>query len=576
MLSPPTFSDEEQTRLARLLYWILSVLAAVNILIAVLIVISAPEVIPNLRFSELLVFFLVLSFGLLRYGKVRAASLLTMLSQWGILTYYVASNGGLRLPAFNIMYLVVVMGAMLLGTSGAVLMGVLCALSGIVIYWGETAGWLSVPTESPSLVRIFDMQMAVIFGFTALLSISARSIQNALTRARKDERELAKINQQLRDEIIEREQAQREKSKLSAIVEITSDFVGVADPQGKTLYVNTAGRQLMEFPDDEDIIGKPLSEYHPPVVAEMISKVAIPAALARGLWSGETILLTRSGREIPVSQVVIVHRELEGEVAYFSTVIRDLSEHKEAEKSRLELALQNERVELFKEFIGNISHDLRTPLTVINTSLYLLERAENPQQRREKMDNIREQTVRLDRLIQDLLTLSRLDQAPQFTLMPMGLNRVLTDVKNHITPTAENKQLTLRFDLDNAIPPILADEQELYRALANLVENAVNYTPEGGSVTIQTDMVQDKVVTRIKDTGIGIPAGELPHIFERFYRANGARKIRAHGTGLGLAIVKRIIEMHHGTIDVESHVGAGTTFSVALPMATSSESAHIN
>ena len=115
------------------------------------------------------------------------------------------------------------------------------------------------------------------------------------------------------------------------------------------------------------------------------------------------------------------------------------------------------------------------------------------------------------------------------------------------------------------IPNVLGDEDELYRALGNLVENAVNYTLSEGSVTVQSFTRDSLVVTEISDTGIGISGQELPHIFERFFRAEEARHVVSNGTGLGLAIVKRIVDIHNGTIEVESTPGVGTTFRVCLP-----------
>src|SRR5262249_39282958 len=141
-------------------------------------------------------------------------------------------------------------------------------------------------------------------------------------------------------------------------------------------------------------------------------------------------------------------------------------------------------------------------------------------------------------------------------------------VQSFLNSAAEHKHLTLQLKLDTTIPAVLADEKELYRALLNLVENAVNYTQPGGSVTVSTTADGSRVIAHVSDTGIGIPPEELLHIFERFYRAEEARQIHREGTGLGLAMVKRIVEIHHGTIEVESRHGEGTTFNVYFPTAT--------
>lgn len=247
------------------------------------------------------------------------------------------------------------------------------------------------------------------------------------------------------------------------------------------------------------------------------------------------------------------------------TAIRDVTERKQAEQQRLELALQTERLESFKEFLNKISHDLKTPLTVINTSLYLLERIDDPVRQKGKIEVIRQQAGLVEKFIQDLLTLSRLDHAPEFSLMPLNMNELLNDVQTQLNSAAEQHHIRLEFELDKTIPNVLADEEELYRALANLVENAVNYTPAGGSVKVETLSRNQRVIAEVSDTGIGIPPETIPQIFERFYRAEKAREVRPDGTGLGLAIVKRIVELHNGTIEVESTIDVGTTFRVSLP-----------
>ncbi|NWF70311.1 MAG: PAS domain S-box protein [Chloroflexi bacterium] len=254
--------------------------------------------------------------------------------------------------------------------------------------------------------------------------------------------------------------------------------------------------------------------------------------------------------------------ELDGQPHYL-TMTTDLAASKQAEHQRLELALARERLEFFKEFMGNISHDLKTPLSVINTSLYLLER--EPQKQQEKLRVIKAQTVLLGRYIQDILTLSRLDHAPSLTFRALDLNESMSHAVELLRATAENKQIALQVGLAECALYVLADRDELHRLWSNLIENALNYTPNGGAVTVRLRQQGEDALAEISDTGIGISAGDLPHIFERFYRADKARSSQISGTGLGLAIAKKVIEMHGGSIDVESAPGVGSTFRVALP-----------
>ena len=247
----------------------------------------------------------------------------------------------------------------------------------------------------------------------------------------------------------------------------------------------------------------------------------------------------------------------------------DITARKQAEQQRLELALANKRVELLTEFLGNMSHDLKTPLTVINTSLYLLKQVREPDKQESQLKKINDQTQLLEKYIQDILTISRLDHTQSLVpdaMTAVNLNTLIHKVEDELRPSAERKNLKTRLDLDVNLPSIPGDEDELYRAMINLLENAFNYTPDGGMVSIATFWQDHYVVAKVSDTGIGISEAELPHIFERFYRSANAKASVKSGSGLGLAIVKRVIDLHHGSIEVESIPGKSTTFAVRLPV----------
>jgi two-component system phosphate regulon sensor histidine kinase PhoR len=212
-----------------------------------------------------------------------------------------------------------------------------------------------------------------------------------------------------------------------------------------------------------------------------------------------------------------------------------------------------------------MSHDLKTPLTVINNSLYILERITDPASQQDKIKSIRLQTRLLEKYIQDILTISRLDHLPELVHETVNLNTLLGDVAERLRASAEEKKLTMTLDLDQKLPTISGDQTELNRVFINLVENALQYTAANGSIALQTRVESDFAVIEVADSGMGIPETDLLHIFERFYRSKEARAVESRGTGLGLAIVRRIIEMHSGKIEVDSVLGQGTTFRVYLP-----------
>lgn len=261
-----------------------------------------------------------------------------------------------------------------------------------------------------------------------------------------------------------------------------------------------------------------------------------------------------------------VYNDAEGNPQHMLGVVQDITERKLAEQQQMDLALERERVDLLKNILHTMSHDLKTPLTAINTSLYLLERATTDTQRQSRIDNIKEQVTHLDHLIQDILTLARLDHTPRMKVERVDINDACQFAAHQLRPASERKHIDVQLELDRALQPVAADRSEIQRVIVNLIENALNYTPENGSVCVRSYRTDDSAALEIEDTGIGISNDDLPHIFERFYRADEARATVEGGTGLGLAIVKQVIEMHAGSISVESERGRGTTFRITLPL----------
>ncbi len=267
------------------------------------------------------------------------------------------------------------------------------------------------------------------------------------------------------------------------------------------------------------------------------------------------------------------YRDVNGEIVGLAGVTQNITGRKSIEESlkradqqAMELILEKERVNALTEFINTISHDFKTPLAIINNSLYLLQRINDPVKQKDKLNLIKEQTLLLDKQIQDILTISRLDYAPQVTSHPVNVNLLLSKIADLFLPSFENKKQALNLDLQPELPNILADSDELDRALVNLVENAINYTPVEGKITLTTRLIDDQIECVISDTGIGMAPQDTDQIFDNFYRAENARMINSKGTGLGLAIVKRIVNNHNGTISVESELGKGTAFHLRFPI----------
>lgn len=238
-------------------------------------------------------------------------------------------------------------------------------------------------------------------------------------------------------------------------------------------------------------------------------------------------------------------------------VLHDITKQKKLENVR-------------KDFVANVSHELRTPLSVIKGYIETLVdgHQEMPLSDRERfLLTIQRHTERLNSLLEDLLTLSRLE-----SLHP-GLRRETTSLNSLIAglvddyrarPAAAGHKLT--FSVDPAVGDLLIDPLKITQVFENLVDNALKYTPKGTQIDLSARLREHEVEACVRDNGPGIPAEDLPHIFERFYRVDKGRSREKGGTGLGLSIVKHIIQLHGGRVWVQSTLGQGTAFSLTLPV----------
>jgi signal transduction histidine kinase len=259
-------------------------------------------------------------------------------------------------------------------------------------------------------------------------------------------------------------------------------------------------------------------------------------------------------------------KDEQGQVQQVVLMHQDITERKQVETQELELALSRERADLLRELLNTLSHDLKTPLSIINTSLDLLQKTSDPAYQQSKLDNIKQQAHRLNQMIQNILTTSFLETASDTTTQRLDLNTISTQIREEFSSIAENRSISLELMLDSTLPPVLGSEVEMRRVLVNLVENALRYTPSSGSITLQTSRKADQVVVEVRDTGIGIDEADLAYIFDPFYRADKARAADQGGTGLGLAIARKIVERYQGKIEVKSTPGQGSNFTVSFPI----------
>ncbi|MBI5561647.1 MAG: PAS domain-containing sensor histidine kinase [Deltaproteobacteria bacterium] len=332
---------------------------------------------------------------------------------------------------------------------------------------------------------------------------------------------------------------------LDAIAREMHTGVLALDKDGRALYANPF--LLNSFPIRGGALGLP--------VGAIIKNEALGATIdgfikSRG-GASEEIEINDSGRFFS-ARIVPLAGEADFSILVF---LRDITEEKRVETIK-------------KDFVANVSHELRTPLASIKGySETLLDGGmDEPETLREFLRVIDRHATRMSRLIDDLLILSRLE-SHQMSIVPAPV-----DIKELVASTAAgfgkqsmDKGITITAAIPDDLPRAAGDRDRLEQVMVNLLDNAIKYTPPGGSVSITAALAADGCVTvDVADTGIGIPAEDMPRIFERFYRVDKARSRELGGTGLGLAIVKHIINAHNGRVWVESVPGKGSTFSISL------------
>ena len=220
-----------------------------------------------------------------------------------------------------------------------------------------------------------------------------------------------------------------------------------------------------------------------------------------------------------------------------------------------------------RDLVANVSHELKTPITAIRAHLEnLLDGVEEPNA--ETLEVMLAQSERLGRLVEQLLDLSKLESGEvPLRREEVSLGPLVTQVMSEIEVASADRDVDVRSDLPDDLPPIEADPERVHQVIFNLVDNAVRFTPEGGEVRIEAHRHNGSVEVSVADTGMGIPPEALPRLFERFYRVDPARAREGGGTGIGLAIARSVVEAHGGTIRAESQPGHGSTFTFDLPVA---------
>jgi heavy metal sensor kinase len=275
---------------------------------------------------------------------------------------------------------------------------------------------------------------------------------------------------------------------------------------------------------------------------QVLDPVDMMARVARQITAGDL------SRRIPVHES---RDELSRLAQTFNTMI-----------GRIEDSIERQR-----QFTANASHAMRTPLTILKGETEMaLRKTLTAREYQQILASGLEEINRISKIVEELFILSKADLGEnRLEMNPVRLNSLLAETVSQMAILAESKKLAL--SLDHNDPSIITgDRDRLRELLLNLIENSIQYTPPGGKIVVSLSRAEKKAVITVSDTGIGIPEGDLPKIFDRFYRSSDAQAVNPKGSGLGLAICQWIVISHGGQIDAESRFGEGTTFTVRLPL----------
>ena len=341
-----------------------------------------------------------------------------------------------------------------------------------------------------------------------------------------------------------------QQKRTRAILQGMVEGVLVIDDTGRVRNANESVKQMLGIGDDP--IDRPYIELirHPEV-----TRLIAEAVAGRATAGEEVNLNTDPPKVFLVNARAFAANDDRG----VALVFHDVTEFRRADQVR-------------QDFVANVSHELRTPLTAIRGSVEALVEQISGESDRRFVTMIARNSARMERLVDDLLRLARLDAGQEaLDLAECSVLSLFTAVTSELSLLIDAKKKQVKSSLADDCGVVWADPLKLHDAVRNLVENAVNYAPEGTTIDLAATVDQDVARLTVADRGPGIPATDLVRVFERFYRVDTARDRGPGGTGLGLAIVKHLIGLHGGSVTAAQRAGGGTIFTIELPQETGSD-----
>jgi len=565
-LTPPIFEDKEKTRIARLL----------NLILLVLLVALALNAFIRLAIERRIEDDLVLRLGLTavfigaRYlaqkRYLRLASFMVCGCIWGGVYTVSLAYGGVSDGLFADLVIPILIAGLLIDGKSALGFAALSIFVGFV-------QMLGMPT--PDVIGKWFGATSLFVVAATLLYVFDKNIKQAIAAAHTNAKQATDMNSALYGEIKNHwqttEALRESEERYRQLIDLLPVAIAVTDIETRTfLYVNPAGAALFHTEKPDDLLGLRPFDY---LIAEDQPK---SGARHDRIKHGQDVESTEYQMHRPDGGVMILEGSsslitYRGKAAGLS-VFNDITKRKEAEAAlmeaeliRTELEKEKHYLALRENFISMASHQFRTPLSVIQASKDILESYHErltPERRLEHLGRISSQATLMKDMLEDMLTISKASVGMlAYEPAPTEFARFCEELVQQF----QESHVTHRIVFSGNLPGFhLVDERLIQHALQNLLSNAVKYAPEGSEIRLDLRQDETGIQVQVIDHGIGIPAKDIPQLFDAFYRASNVRTYS--GTGLGLAIVKTCVEAHGGSIVCESTEGSGTAFIIHLPL----------
>jgi PAS domain S-box-containing protein len=347
------------------------------------------------------------------------------------------------------------------------------------------------------------------------------------------------------------------ESRNRALIEAIPDLMFVIGRDGKYLDFHAPNSNLLLVSPDQ-FMGRNIEDVLPPYLFKHLRDRIEEAIMT------DTPQTIEYRLNLPSGMTEFEARIVAHDIDKVLMIVRDITERKQAEQLAFDMEVERERTSMITKFIQTASHEFRTPLAIISTSVYLMEKNTDPAQRKVRAERIQEQVTNISHLVEALVLMAKLDSGKDLEISDTPIKPLIEQIAAEFEPRAKKQSHQFQVQLTLCNPNLEVDPHLLQIAIQNLLDNALRFTHPGGRVYLGLTCEQRQIQIIVSDNGAGIPPDSQPYIFERFYRLDEARSTQ--GFGLGLAIAKKIIELHNGTITFHSTQGEGSSFTITLPV----------